>query len=95
MENNIIKFHPQNEKEQSPLSKGGWSDSYKESTAELSNFIKGLPLDQETNDQLIALMVKNVELSFRDGFNCGYEFRDSEQAIMNALTRGNKRGYDQ
>ena len=49
---------------------------------QLSDFIKELPLDQPTNDRLIALMVEQVhqaeEGAFSQGFRMGCEFSGHE-----------------
>lgn len=51
---------------------------------QLSDFIKGLPLDQPTNDRLVKLMIEQVEEAergaFIQGFKMGRDFAiwDSE-----------------
>ena len=51
---------------------------------ELSDFIKGLPLDQPTNDRLVKMMIEQVEEAergaFIQGFKMGRDFAiwDSE-----------------
>ena len=50
---------------------------------QLSEFIYGLPLDQLTNDRLVALMVDQVQQAekraFAHGFRMGMEFERHEQ----------------
>jgi hypothetical protein len=50
---------------------------------QLSEFIYGLPLDQPTNDRLVALMVDQVQQAekgaFAHGFRMGMEFERHEQ----------------
>lgn len=50
---------------------------------QLSDFIYGLPLDQPTNDRLVALMVDQVQQAekgaFAHGFRIGMEFERHEQ----------------
>ena len=49
---------------------------------QLSDFIKDLPLDQPTNDRLIALMVEQVQKAehgaFVQGFRMGCEYSGGE-----------------
>lgn len=50
---------------------------------QLSEFIHGLPLDQSTNDRLVALMVNQVQQAergaFAHGFRMGMDFAGSVQ----------------
>ena len=50
---------------------------------QLSDFICGLPLDQPTNDRLVALMVDQLQQAekgaFAHGFRMGMEFDRHEQ----------------
>ena len=50
---------------------------------QLSEFIHGLPLDQPTNDRLVALMVDQVQQAergaFAHGFRMGMEFERRER----------------
>lgn len=50
---------------------------------QLSEFIHGLPLDQPTNDRLVALMVEQVQQAekgaFFHGFRMGMDFAEWEQ----------------
>lgn len=49
---------------------------------QLSDFIKGLPLDQPTNDHLVKMMIEQVEEAefgaFIQGFKMGREFAEYE-----------------
>lgn len=50
---------------------------------QLSEFIHGLPLDQPTNDRLVAMMVEHVQQAekgaFFHGFRMGIDFAEFEQ----------------
>lgn len=50
---------------------------------QLSEFIHGLPLDQPTNDRLVALMVDQVQQAergaFAHGFRLGMDFTECGQ----------------
>ena len=50
---------------------------------QISEFIYGLPLDQPTNDRLVALMVDQLQQAekgaFAHGFRIGMEFERHEQ----------------
>lgn len=54
---------------------------------QLSEFIHGLPLDQPTNDRLVALMVEQVQQAekgaFFHGFRMGMDFSEWEQGKQN------------
>ena len=50
---------------------------------QLSEFIHGLPLDQPTNDRLVALMVDQVQQAergaFAHGFRLGMDFTECDK----------------
>ena len=50
---------------------------------QLSEFVRSLPLDQPTNDRLVALMVDQVQQAekgaFVHGYRMGMEFNNHEQ----------------
>lgn len=52
----------------------------------LSNFTKDLPIDQPTNDQLVALMVEQVKVAEHDallqGFKMGVLFALQKQRVQ-------------
>lgn len=58
------------------------TDEFLQSAQQLSEFIKGLPLSQPDNDQLIALILRQVQdgerQSFLQGFRMGAEFKRYE-----------------
>jgi hypothetical protein len=87
MKNNVIKLYPSSSEVQKSFDNSDWSDSYKASATKLSNYVKSLPIDRETNDQLVSLMVENVELAFQEGFTSGYGLNESEQALFNAIAK--------
>lgn len=69
---------------------------------QLSEFIYGLPLDQPTNDRLVALMVDQVQQAekgaFAHGFRMGMIFEGSDQIAdqqWQAEFDEDKRRYDQ
>lgn len=55
-----------------------------DSAQQLSEFIHGLPLDQPTNDRLVALMVEQVQQAekgaFSHGFRMGMDYAEWEQS---------------
>lgn len=73
---------------------GDWSETFYEKALQLSDFIKGLPIDRETNERLVLLMVECLKSAhgdgIRDGYGLGYDIRTSEQAIETALKKGAK-----
>ena len=56
---------------------------FSDAAQQLSEFIYGLPLDQPTNDRLVALMVYQVQQAekgaFFHGFRMGMDFAEWEQ----------------
>lgn len=49
------------------------SPEFFQATQMLSDFIKDLPIDQPTNDQLVALMVEQVKVAEHDALLQGFE----------------------
>lgn len=58
----------------------------------LSDFIKGLPLDQPTNDRLVKMMIEQVEEAelgaFIQGFKMGREFAEYEASHPEGAPEG-------
>lgn len=54
------------------------TEKFFQTARQLSDFIKGLPLDQPTNDRLVKLMIEQVEEAehgaFIQGFKMGRDF---------------------
>lgn len=59
---------------------------------QLSDYIKDLPLDQPTNDQLVALMIDQVNQAekgaFAHGFRVGVEFAGCEAVHEKDVQQG-------
>lgn len=49
------------------------SEKFKEHSLKLSNFIINLNLPNEINDKLVYLMVENVNIAKKDGFDFGFQ----------------------
>ena len=50
---------------------GGRSEAFEEQARVLSDYIKGLPLDHEQNDELIAMITSNIGIAEADAFKYG------------------------
>lgn len=49
------------------------SNKFKEHSLKLSDFIKDLNLPNEINDKLVYLIVENVNIAKKDGFDFGFQ----------------------
>lgn len=49
------------------------SEDFQKVAQKLSEFVAGLPLDQPTNDRLVALMVEQVNIAEKDAYLQGVE----------------------
>lgn len=59
------------------------TEEFVQTANELSNFLRSLPLNNEDNDKLISLMVKQVNTAekgaFLHGFSMGYGLGDFQE----------------
>lgn len=51
----------------------GRSKEFVDVAKRLGDFIKGIPMDTYTNDKLVDLMVKQVNVAERDAFMFGFD----------------------